>query len=62
MCLGCTVCTRTYVCMYVCGLYVHLCVRLYVCVWGRMYEYICGDVCMNVGMCICVGEIKSAKV
>jgi hypothetical protein len=39
-------------CMYVCGVSVHLCIGVYVCLWGRMY--VCGDVCMNVGMCICV--------
>ncbi len=41
MCLGCSVCT------YVCG--------VYVCVWGRMY--VCGGVCTYVcgGVCMCVG-------
>jgi hypothetical protein len=39
--------------MYVCGLYVHLCVGVYVRVWGRMHicgdVYVCGGVCMFVG-------------
>jgi hypothetical protein len=46
--------------MYMCGVYVHTCVGVYVCVWGVQYidvcvgvyvQYVCGT---NVYMCGCM--------
>jgi hypothetical protein len=41
--------------VYVCGVYVHICVGVYVWVWGCMD--VCEDVCMYVcgGVWMCVG-------
>ena len=38
--------------VYVCGVYMHMCGSVFVCVWSVCVVYICMNVCMYV--CVCV--------